>query len=100
MRARHTVGLNYVAIGIEFVQDSGPTPAWSTDQIFQRKVQVGAGLRLVRWLAFRYRIAQKNIIGHGMANNSPYFKDLLHWRNTHVDWLAPAVRHFRALLGG
>ena len=100
VRGRHTVGLNYVAIGIEFVQSSGPNPAWSTSQIFHRTAQIDAGLRLVRWLAWRYHIAPRNIIGHGMANDSPYFKDLLHWQNTHVDWLAPAVHHFRALLAG
>jgi hypothetical protein len=98
VRGRHTVGLNYVAIGIEFVQSSGPRPAWATNQIFRRKAQIRAGLRLVRWLAWRYQIKPRNIVGHGTANNSPYFKDLLHWRNTHVDWLARAVRHFRALL--
>ncbi len=100
VRGRHTVGLNHVAIGIEFVQDSGPDPAWSTTQIFHRKAQLRAGLRLVRWLAWRYHIKPGNIIGHGTANGSPFFKDRLHWRNTHVDWLAPAVRHFRALLAG
>jgi hypothetical protein len=54
----------------------------------------------VRWLAWRYQIKPTNIVGHGTANSSPYFKDLLHWRNTHVDWLASAVRHFRVLLAG
>lgn len=98
VRGRHTVGLNHVAIGIEFVQNSGPRPAWATNQIFRRKAQIHAGLRLVRWLAWRYHIKPRNIVGHGTANHSRYFKDFLHWRNTHVDWLARAVRHFRALL--
>jgi len=100
IRGRHTVGLNYVAVGIEFVQDGRPNPTWATNQIFHRKAQIGAGVRLVRWLLWRYEIKPGNIVGHGTANASPYYKDLLHWRNTHVDWLAPAVRRFRALLGG
>ena len=27
------------------------------------------------------------MIGHAMANHSPYFKDLEGWRNDHTDWL-------------
>ncbi len=100
VRGRHTVGLNYVAIGVEFVQVGGPSPTWATNQIFHHKAQIGAGVRLVRWLQWRYEIKPGNIVGHDTANASPYFRDLLHWRNTHVDWLAPAVRRFRALLGG
>ncbi|MGO8685280.1 MAG: N-acetylmuramoyl-L-alanine amidase [Thermoleophilia bacterium] len=98
VRGRHTVGLNYVAIGIEFVQDGGRSPTWATDQIFHRPAQINAGLRLVRWLQWRYHITTANVIGHGTANSSPYFKDLLHWRNTHVDWLAAAVKQFHTLL--
>jgi hypothetical protein len=33
-----------------------------------------------------------------MANDSPYFRDLLGWRNTHVDWQPADVRVFRTRL--
>ena len=29
----------------------------------------------------------RDVIGHAMANHSPYFKDLEGWRNDHTDWL-------------
>jgi N-acetylmuramoyl-L-alanine amidase len=98
IRGRHTVGLNYVAIGIEFVQDAGPSSTWATNQIFARTAQIRAGLRLVRWLQWRYHIATRDVVGHATANRSRYFKDLLGWRNTHTDWNAAAVRRFHALL--
>jgi len=46
----------------------------------------------------RYGIAKKNVIGHAMANDSPYFKDLRGWRNHRSDWLAVDVREFRSRL--
>jgi hypothetical protein len=98
IRGRHAVGLNHVAIGIEFVQDAGSGSTWATNQIFARRPQIAAGLRLVRWLQWRYNIATSNVIGHAMANHSPLFKDLLGWRNTHTDWNTAAVRRFHNLL--
>jgi hypothetical protein len=38
------------------------------------------------------------VIGHAMANESPYFKDLQGWRNDHTDWLKRDVREFRQRL--
>jgi hypothetical protein len=40
----------------------------------------------------------RNIIGHAMVNESPYFKDLQGWRSDHTDWLKPDVREFRRRL--
>lgn len=40
----------------------------------------------------------KDVIGHSMANDSPYFKDLEGWRNDHVDWLRGDVRKLRELV--
>ena len=37
----------------------------------------------------------RDIIGHAMANDSPYFKDLEGWRNDHTDWLRSDVKKFR-----
>lgn len=98
MRGRHTIGLNQVAIGIEFVQDGGSGSAWATAQIFARRAQITAGLKLVRWLQWRYGVAARNVIGHGTADSSPFFKDLVGWRNTHTDWGAREIARFRALL--
>jgi hypothetical protein len=95
VRCRHTIGLNYVAVGIEFVQEGGSGPTWATNQIFNRTKQIRAGLRLVRWLRFKYEIRMRNVLGHGTANASPLFIDRQGWRNDHVDWGAAAVRRFK-----
>ena len=98
VRARHCIGLNHVAIGIEFVQETGAGGHWADQQVLARRPQVRAGLRLVRYLMARYGIAKANVIGHAMANDSPHFKDLEGWRNARSDWLAVDVRQFRSRL--
>jgi hypothetical protein len=35
------------------------------------------------------------VIGHAMANDSPYFVDHEGWRNDHTDWQRRDVRTFR-----
>jgi hypothetical protein len=98
VRARHAIGLNWCAVGIEFVQESGSGPAWAIDQIFARRRQLDAGLRLVSWLQAKYGIPAADVLGHATANSSPLFKDLEGWRNDHVDWAASAVTRFKAAL--
>jgi N-acetyl-anhydromuramyl-L-alanine amidase AmpD len=98
IRCRHAIGLNHRAIGIEMVQATGPGSHWADQQILHRQPQIHAAVRLVRWLQGRYGIETKNVIGHAMANDSPYFKDLEGWRNDHTDWLAQDVREFRQRL--
>jgi N-acetylmuramoyl-L-alanine amidase len=98
VRARHTVGLDWCAVGIEFVQPAASGPAQAIAQIFGRPRQVDAGLRLVAWLQATYDISAENVIGHAMANDAPQFKDLLGQRNDHVDWDAAAVQRFRQAL--
>ena len=98
IRCRHTVGLNHRSIGIEMVQETGPGSAWADRQILERKPQIRAALRLVAWLQRRFEIATGDVIGHSMANDSPYFKDLQGWRNDHTDWLERDVREFRGRL--
>ena len=56
VRARHTVGLDWCAVGIEFVQPAASGPAQAIAQIFARPRQVDAGLRLVAWLQATYDI--------------------------------------------
>ena len=98
IRCRHTIGLNHRSIGIEMVQEAGRGSHWADRQILQRRPQIRAALRLVRWLAAKHSIAYRDVIGHAMANDSRYFKDLQGWRNDHTDWLARDVREFRKRL--
>jgi len=98
IRCRHTIGLNHRSIGIEMVQETGRGAAWADAQILDRRRQIGAALRLVRWLQGRYAIATGDVIGHSMANESPYFEDLQGWRNDHSDWLERDVKEFRRRL--
>lgn len=98
IRCRHTIGLNHRAIGIEMVQATGSGSHWADQQILHRHPQIHAAVRLVGWLQDRYGIETKNVIGHAMANDSPYFTDLKGWRNDHTDWLAQDVREFRQRL--
>jgi N-acetylmuramoyl-L-alanine amidase len=62
---RHTVGLNWTAIGIEHV-------GYSNDQVLDNHRQVTASLELVHWLSCRYKIKIKNVIGHNESLSSPY----------------------------
>jgi N-acetyl-anhydromuramyl-L-alanine amidase AmpD len=95
-RARHAIGMNWKSIGIEFVQEGSGRSA--DRAILARKAQVRAGLRLVRWLQARYDIKTKNVIGHAMANGSPFFKDYTGAKNHALDWQAPDVHTFRGRL--
>jgi N-acetyl-anhydromuramyl-L-alanine amidase AmpD len=52
--ARHCIGLNHVAIGVENVGDAKKHPL--------TEAQVEANARLIRWLAARHRIT--HVIGH------------------------------------
>ena len=57
LMCRHTVGLNYTAIGIEHV-------GFRDGDVLGNLRELGASLRLTRWLRCRYGIAIKNVIGH------------------------------------
>jgi hypothetical protein len=98
IRCRHAIGLNYTAVGIEMVQEAGESSHWADRQILNRRPQIRAALRLARYLRARFDIDMTNVIGHAMANNSPYFKDLEGWRNDHTDWEWRDVRVFRKRL--
>jgi beta-N-acetylhexosaminidase len=78
---RHTVGLNYVAIGIEHV-------GTSDKEILRDRRQIRASLELTAWLKSRYHIKIRNIIGHNESLRSPYHKELYKpWAHqTHADW--------------
>lgn len=98
VRCRHAIGLNYTAIGVEMVQETGRGAHWADQQILHRKKQIHSALRVVAYLRDYFHIKPKNVIGHSMANNSPYFKDNEGWTNTHTDWVWRDVKEFRRRL--
>jgi N-acetylmuramoyl-L-alanine amidase len=90
---RHTVGLNYAAIGIEHVGTSDA-------QILHDPAQLRASLRLTAWLTHRFHIAVKNVIGHNESLSSRFHKELYApWRHqTHGDWRHADMNVYRARL--
>jgi beta-N-acetylhexosaminidase len=90
---RHTVGLNWTAIGIEHVGTSDA-------QILSDPKQLAASLRLTLWLMHRYRISLPNVIGHSESLTSPYHRErYLPWRcQTHADWTHADMTTYRARL--
>ena len=90
---RHTVGLNYVAIGIEHVGTSDA-------QVLSDRAQMRSSLALTAWLMAKYGIALKNVIGHNESLTSPFHKELYApWkRQTHGDWVRADMQVYRARL--
>jgi N-acetyl-anhydromuramyl-L-alanine amidase AmpD len=78
---RHTVGLNWTAIGIEHVGTSDA-------QILSNPRQLQASLRLTLWLATRFHVSLPNVIGHAESLTSRYRRErYAPWRcQTHGDW--------------
>jgi beta-N-acetylhexosaminidase len=91
---RHTVGLNWTAIGIEHVGRSDA-------QLLGNRRQLAASLRLTRSLQGRYAIATKNVIGHAESLSSPYHRERVARlrTQTHGDLRRPAMRRYRRALG-
>jgi N-acetyl-anhydromuramyl-L-alanine amidase AmpD len=90
---RHTVGLNWTAIGIEHV---GSTDA----DVLGNRRQLVASLRLTAWLRCRDGIALRDVIGHNESLSSPYHRERVPRlrRQTHGDWRhASMVRYRREL---
>jgi N-acetylmuramoyl-L-alanine amidase len=90
---RHTVGLNWTAIGIEHVGTSDAS-------ILRNPPQLDASLRLTLWLMSRYRIALPNVIGHAESLTSRYHRErYAAWRcQTHGDWQHADMVTYRARL--
>ena len=90
---RHTVGLNYTAIGIEHVGTSDA-------QILSNPRQVAASLRLTAWLMSRFRIQLRNVIGHNESLTSPFHRERYpSWRcQTHGDWSVADMKVYRSRL--
>jgi N-acetyl-anhydromuramyl-L-alanine amidase AmpD len=90
---RHTVGLNWTAIGIEHV-------GYSDAQVLGNRRQISASLRLVRWLRCRYSIPIRDVIGHNESLSSPYHhEDVPSLRSqTHDDFNHAHMQTYRARL--
>ncbi len=90
---RHTVGLNWTAIGIEHV-------SYSDQEVLNDPAQLGASLRLVRWLRCHYHVAVRNVIGHNESLSSPYHhEDVLSLRTqTHSDFNHADMQVYRRRL--
>jgi N-acetylmuramoyl-L-alanine amidase len=90
---RHTVGLNWTAIGIEHVGTSDAS-------ILQDPRQIAASLRLTLWLMHRYAISLPNVIGHSESLTSRYHRErYAPWRcQTHSDWSHADMQTYRARL--
>jgi len=90
---RHTVGLNWTAIGIEHV---GARDA----DVLGDPAQLRASLRLTRWLRCRFGIAVRDVLGHNESLRSPYHHErVARLRGqTHGDFVAASMRRYRARL--
>ena len=90
---RHTVGLNYVAIGIENV-------GTSDGEILRDRAQLRSSLALAAWLVGRFHVRIRNVIGHSESLSSPYHRELYKsWAHqTHGDWKHLDMAVFRSKL--
>ena len=90
---RHTVGLNWAALGIEHV-------GLSDAQVLGDPAQMRASLALTLWLMWRYHIGLAKVIGHNESLTSPLHRELYPpWRcQTHGDWNRMDMNAYRARL--
>jgi hypothetical protein len=93
-RCRHTVGLNWTAIGIEHV-------GYGDGDVLGNRPQLRASLRLTRWLRCRFDIRLRDTIGHNESLRSPYHRELVPGlrHQTHGDWRPASMRTYRRKLG-
>ncbi len=90
---RHTVGLNWTAIGIEHV-------GTSDEQILSNPRQMASSLALTVWLMGRYHINLEDVIGHNESLTSRLHHELYPgWRcQTHGDWSQEDMNIYRTSL--
>lgn len=92
-RCRHTVGLNWTAIGIEHV-------GYGDGDVLGDRRALRASLRLTQWLRCRFGIRVRDVIGHAESLTSPYHRErvasLRH--QTHGDWRHASMRVYRKKL--
>ncbi len=90
---RHTVGLNWAAIGIEHV-------GFSDQQVLGNRAQLDASLRLTRWLRCTYEIPVGDVIGHAESLSSPFHRERVAAlrTQTHDDFGPAAMSSYRSRL--
>jgi N-acetylmuramoyl-L-alanine amidase len=90
---RHTVGLNYTAIGIEHV-------GTSDGGVLRNRRQIAASLRLTRHLQGRFGIRTGDVIGHAESLRSRFHRERVARlrRQTHGDFRRASMRRFRRAL--
>lgn len=92
-RCRHTVGLNWTAIGIEHT-------GFSDAEVLGDRRQLAASLALTRYLRCRFDIKLRDVIGHAESLSSPYHRErvasLRH--QTHGDWSHRSMQAYRRKL--
>ncbi|HYJ21454.1 MAG TPA: peptidoglycan recognition family protein [Solirubrobacterales bacterium] len=92
-RCRHTVGLNWTAIGIEHA-------GYGDGDVLGNRRQRRASLWLTQYLRCRFGIGVGDVIGHNESLGSPYHHELVpSLRNqTHGDWRHSSMRVYRQRL--
>lgn len=93
VRCRHTVGLNWTAIGIEHT-------GFGDAEVLANRRQMHASLRLTRYLRCRFHIKRSNVIGHAESLSSPYHRERVASlrRQTHGDWRHRSMQTYRKRL--
>jgi N-acetylmuramoyl-L-alanine amidase len=93
-RCRHTVGLNWTAIGIEHA-------GYGDGDVLGNRRQLRASLWLTQYLRCRFQIGLGDVIGHNESLGSPYHHELVPSlrRQTHGDWKRRSMRVYRQKLG-
>src|SRR3954451_15378031 len=92
-RCRHTVGLNWTAIGIEHA-------GYGDGDVLGDRRALRASLRLTQWLRCKFHIRIHDVIGHAESVTSPYHHELVPSlrRQTHGDWRHASMRVYRRKL--
>jgi N-acetyl-anhydromuramyl-L-alanine amidase AmpD len=92
-RCRHTVGLNWTAIGIEHV-------GYSDSDILGNRRMMHASLHLTQYLRCHFGIGVHDVIGHAESLSSPYHHELVPSlrTQTHGDWKHRSMKVYRQRL--
>src|SRR4051795_8831855 len=93
LMCRHTVGLNWTAIGIEHA-------GFKDSDVLGNRRELAASLRLTAWLKCRYGIRLSNVIGHNESLSSPYHRERVAGlrSQTHGDMTHSSMRVYRSKL--
>lgn len=90
IRCRHTVGLNWTAIGVEHV-------GYRDSDVLSNPHELHASLLLTQSLRCHFHIKISNVIGHAESLGSPYHHELIPSLRfqTHSDWKHHSMRIYR-----